>query len=284
MQGLRRIPNALITAAIFLTAAAAQVPAPGINHAGVVEFAVASIRENTSNQGRWGLGFTPDGCSALAVTAKQLIEYAYGVYEDDRFRGLPKWADSEKYNLEAKVDPDQVSTWQGMHRDQRRAVLQALLRDRLHLNLRQTTENRPDYELVIAKGGPKLQKSRSESGASAAREEPLPTVSRSKPGKLVIERMTTAQFADFLSQSRFLSRRVVDLTGLKDKYDITLNWDPEETAAPAGTDSSAPTALTTPASPAIFTALREQLGLQLKPGKDPVSVFIVERIDHPTDN
>jgi uncharacterized protein (TIGR03435 family) len=287
MQGLRSALNAVI-AGVFLSAAArtagAQTPASRNNRADVAEFAVASIRENASKQGAWRLGFTPDGYSALGVTAKQLVEDAYGVYEDDRVRGLPKWADSEKYDVEAKIDPGQISTWQGMYIEQRRTALQALLRDRLNLSLRQATENRAVYELVIAKDGPRLQESRPEGAPTTAGKEPFPTVRRTKPGQLITESITTAKFAGLLFQLGLVSRHVIDLTGLTGHYDITLNWDPEDAAAPADLSSPVPVASTMPASPAIFAAMREQLGLELKPGEGPVKVLVIDRIDHPSAN
>ncbi len=46
---------------------------------------------------------------------------------------------------------------------------------------------------------------------------------------------------------------------------------PEGTPAPAD-------------APSIFTALSEQLGLRLEPRKGPVPVYVIEKIEKPSEN
>jgi len=71
--------------------------------------------------------------------------------------------------------------------------------------------------------------------------------------------------------SRHLGRTVIDRTGLNAKFDISLEWAPDESSA----DREAPS---------IFTALHEQLGLKLESQKGPVDVFVVERAEKPSEN
>ena len=61
-------------------------------------------------------------------------------------------------------------------------------------------------------------------------------------------------------------RLIVDKTGLAGKYDWTLRWAPESRSPLAGGNgaSSANCEL-----PPLFTALREQLSLELQPQKAP---------------
>ena len=67
-------------------------------------------------------------------------------------------------------------------------------------------------------------------------------------------------------------RPVVDKTGLTGRYNIDLEWAPDELEG------------TPDAGPSIFTALHEQLGLKLMPTKGPVDVLVVDHIEKPSEN
>ena len=65
----------------------------------------------------------------------------------------------------------------------------------------------------------------------------------------------------------------MDKTGIEGKYDITLEYAPEDPAAAA------------PSQPSIFTALQEQIGLRLEPQKVLVEMLIIDRCERaPTEN
>ena len=95
-------------------------------------------------------------------------------------------------------------------------------------------------------------------------------------------------FAFGLSQweSNELGRLVINKTGLKGRYDFTLKWSPRVDGGRAmnfASDSRMP-APTKLSGPSIFTAIKEQLGLRLKPAKGPVQVLVVDHISPPTPN
>jgi uncharacterized protein (TIGR03435 family) len=73
-------------------------------------------------------------------------------------------------------------------------------------------------------------------------------------------------------------RQVFDRTGLRGNYALTLKFSPP---APRGPAQDAPSPDN---APEFFTALQEQLGLKLQPAKTRVPVYVVERIERPTDN
>jgi uncharacterized protein (TIGR03435 family) len=75
-----------------------------------------------------------------------------------------------------------------------------------------------------------------------------------------------------------LGRYVEDKTGFNSVFDFTLVWRPDDApAADASADEDA--------RPSIFTAVREQLGFRLVPGKGSVEVVAIDAIDrHPTAN
>jgi uncharacterized protein (TIGR03435 family) len=76
--------------------------------------------------------------------------------------------------------------------------------------------------------------------------------------------------------SWLLNSPVVDMTGIKGLFDLTLQWTPDGGAGPA--DAAAP------AGPSIFTALQEQLGLKLETQKAPVEMIVIDKIEKPTEN
>lgn len=73
--------------------------------------------------------------------------------------------------------------------------------------------------------------------------------------------------------SKRLSRRVVDETGLRGKYDFILSWKSDSSAEPID-----------PVETRIRRALDEQLGLKLDMRKAPVKVVQIESIQRPSEN
>jgi len=73
---------------------------------------------------------------------------------------------------------------------------------------------------------------------------------------------------------------VIDRTGKSEKFNVTLQWAPEEhQELPSGD------AIALPAdTPSIFTALREQLGLKLEPSKAPVGLLVIDHAERPSEN
>jgi uncharacterized protein (TIGR03435 family) len=76
------------------------------------------------------------------------------------------------------------------------------------------------YALVLAKGGPKLPAPKADGGLLAVRSsESLPRV---EDGNFVFHDTSIPEFAEKLSQLRDIDRPVVDRTGIKGVFDITL--------------------------------------------------------------
>jgi uncharacterized protein (TIGR03435 family) len=117
---------------------------------------VVAIHENKSGSNmataRWG----EDAFTAENTTLTFLLLNAYGIRREF-ISGLPSWANSAHFNVNAKIsdpDPDAIKK---LTRDQRRAMIVLLLRDRFHLQAHIEAKSLPVYDLVIAKGGPKLK-------------------------------------------------------------------------------------------------------------------------------
>ncbi len=84
----------------------------------------------------------------------------------------------------------------------------------------------------------------------------------------------------FVLQARVLDRPVIDKTGLSGNFDFDLSWAPDETQF-GGRGATMPA---DPDSPDLFTAMREQLGLDLRSMKGPVDVLVVDHAEKPDAN
>jgi uncharacterized protein (TIGR03435 family) len=72
---------------------------------------------------------------------------------------------------------------------------------------------------------------------------------------------------------------VIDNTGIQGLYDIRVTWTPEHFGPEPGTEVRPDEANAT-----LFTAVQEQLGLQMQSAKTPVEVLSIERVAHPSAN
>ena len=268
---------AMLCAASAGSGALAQgnTPAAGVE-AKTRAYDVVSIKPNKSGSRGTMINVQNDSFSATNVSLKGLLINAYDV-KDYLISGLTGWANSDRFDINAKIADMDADALKKVTGEQRQAMLQQLLADRFHLKVHLQTEVLPIYEMVVAKGGPKI----------TAVEPPGtdPDVDKSKEfkgmGRGSMSVSNTALMAHDIpldslaySLSGRLSRTVVDKTGLKGKYDLTLTWSPDDGSA-AASDSSAPS---------LFTALQEQLGLRLQPAKGPVETLVVDHVEMPTEN
>jgi uncharacterized protein (TIGR03435 family) len=216
-------------------------------------FEVASVRISPPGGGftsisDWG---TPR-FSATNATFQLLLEIAFNVSENYIVRA-PSWFESQKYNIDAKVEGDR-----GLTHEEMMPLLQQLLEDRFHLAVHREMKDFPGYALVVAKNGPKLRPSKEISGHGQIESD-----------RLLCPGCSLGALAGMLA--RVTGRPIADKTGIKGTYDIKLEYAPND-----ATDS--PLA-------SIFTALQEQQGLKLIPQKVPVEILAIDHAERvPTEN
>ncbi len=278
-QGQVQAGAALGSAASSADVAAVTVPA----------FEVVSIKLDKSGGGMIRVRQTPDGYSATNISLKMLLDAAYGIRED-LISGAPGWADSARFDVDAKVAGADVDALKKLTREQRGSMLRSVLADRFKMTAHTETKLLPVYELVVAKGGSKLKEA-TPADANNGMKGPdgIPrggSIMRMGGGELTAQMMQIASLANLLS--RQLQTTVIDKTGLSGKYDFTLNWTPEEGADSMvkGGNASQQRAEPTPdaAGPSIYTALQEQLGLKLQSAKGPVETLVIDHVDMPSEN
>lgn len=210
------------------------------------------------------------------ISVMMLLHWADEMPET-RILGAPAWTRTIHFNIDATADPSVDQQLKVLTSDagrkQKEKMVRALLSDRFKLAAHTETRELPIYALVVAKGGPKLgqtQQNGSSVNASTGRME----VQGSNSMAILAEEL-----------SKVVGRDVVDKTGIAGRYDLKLNWSPDEGAPGANVSgSNAAGAAAADSGPSIFTALEEQLGLKLKPQKGPVQVLVVDHVEMPSAN
>jgi uncharacterized protein (TIGR03435 family) len=202
----------------------------------------------------------PDEVTVANETAQELIQGAYDI-KDDQIVGAPGWLNSQRYDIDAKVDTsaEGEDTLAGEAlRERNERMLQALLSNRFKLEIHRETRLIPVYELLIAGDGPRLRES------VPAYADSAPRVIQVENGRIMGREVPIATFARILSEQ--LGRPVLDNTQLSSHYDVTLQW-------PTAPESSEPT---------IVTAIQDQLGLKLLPQLMPKEFLVIDHVEMPS--
>ena len=246
-----------------------------------ITFSVAAIRPSSPESRGWRLAFTPDGFSARNVPLRKVIQEAYGIYDEERLSGGSDHIETERFDIEAKIDEASGVDFKNISLSQRRSMLQALLADRFRLSIHHELKELPVYALVIAKKGPKLQRAASDVNSFGGIKGYDGLITHSGRGSLDVKSFSMSDLAQDLRYSA--GRIVVDKTGLTGRYDFSLRWSPTSDAASA-TGQPASTQPSDSPYPPIFTALQEQLGLKLEPMKYPLDTIVVDHVELPSEN
>jgi uncharacterized protein (TIGR03435 family) len=233
-------------------------------------YEVATIK--LSNPDERGGGFTLQGRHLVArnFTVEGLITLAYNLHETQLIGG-PDWMKTDHFDLDVLPDHEGLPSL-----EQARGIVRKLLADRFALKFHEETKELSVYVLSGAKTGPKFAKSSSDPSSPPGMGGP--------PGRMMMRNGTMAEFA--MVMQGVLDRPVVDQTGLKDRYDFTLRWTPDESQyggripPPNSGDNSA----AADAPPPLFTAIQEQLGLKLDAMKAPAKVMVIDSVAKPTAN
>ena len=80
--------------------------------------------------------------------------------------------------------------------------------------------------------------------------------------------------------SMLLGRVVIDQTGFKDRFDVRLDFVPDDTTPAMPPPPPGSGIVGVP----IAQALQQQLGLRLEPTKGPVEVIVIDQAEPPSAN
>lgn len=180
-------------------------------------------------------------------------------------------------------------------KDDMRTMMRALLASRFGLQLHPETKMDSVYDLVLAKPGklgPTLHEHPENDPNCKAPMDPMAkdffspcgTVGfaiRDRNGqtqRMAGRNISISQFVWYASTE--VGRTVVDKTGLSGKYDFALEFWPQRVGGPPDPNASEPAS-----AGAIFAdAIRDQMGLKLAPDKGPVTTYVLDHIEKPSEN
>lgn len=279
----RRARNILVGAAGMLAVGVLTNPARTFGQskaAATPEFEVASVRiakpvQTRDNGSRGGNGRGPSEFNvdprhviATNTTLKALFRWAYSL-QPYQLAGGPPWLDQETYDVTAQAaspsSPDEL-----------RLMLRTLLADRFQLKFHTESKAIGVMALVVAKSGPKLHEA----------EDRPPSDGDGKPftGPIgmgpLFQGLTMEDLATRLSgvcgTLELPMGPVVDMTGLKGKYDLRLMTKPN------------PDAVGSTGQRTVIDQVCEALpqdGLEFKRQRVPMQIYIVDSAEKvPTAN
>lgn len=207
------------------------------------------------------------------VPVRLLISWAYGVVRDDIRGRFPDWIESERFDVLATAERDAPL-------NEIRQMMQVLLEDRFKLKVREEPASVAAWALVRDRPSGELgPQMRITTGPCASVETPAEAAAAKCGltggiGGFSGEGATVSSMLSLLSAN--LLTPVVDETGLTGRFDVELRWDPR--ADKLVTDPFVELGLS------LFTAIREQLGLSLRPTEAQGRALAIERIERPTEN
>jgi uncharacterized protein (TIGR03435 family) len=231
-------------------------------------FDVATIRPSTPGDARPPrIQIQNRRWFAINRTVMELITYSHELHRG-QIVNAPGWLE-EQYDITAQPGGEgQPSPRQW------RTMVRKLLVDRFKLSAHVDKRIIAVYELTVRDAPRSLAPAAGDPG------RPANLVMRAQ-GRFAASNASMGDFAGELGA--FLDRPVVDRTRIQGRYDFSLAWTIDEFQSvrlkafpvPQRSDIDVPN---------LFTALREQLGLQLDTANAPAEVLVIDRIERPSAN
>jgi uncharacterized protein (TIGR03435 family) len=266
------------------------------------EFEVASIRPSTlSGQGRVNMGIQIDGAQVrcLSFSLKDYIGIAYRT-KAPQISG-PDWLESARFDITAALPP-------GGGAGQLPELFQALLADRFQVKVHKEKKEFPVYVLTVGKGPLKIKEATPDSDVD--QDDPKGVVNAAGTGsaagvgvnlghgssyslannRFEARKLTMAQLAESLEP--YASRPVVDMTGLAGRYDVAIDFTPEDFRAMMVRGAIARGVVLPPealraldGSTGTLEDALQQVGLKLESRRAPLDVIVIDgALKTPTAN
>jgi uncharacterized protein (TIGR03435 family) len=236
-------------------------------------FEVASVKRNLSLEGGT-MGIDPGGrFHSTNAPVYWLFAMAFGELQRPliapQIVGAPDWLQTEHYDIIAKTTADVAALPPVEQFRTIPLLLRSLLEDRFKLKVHRETRTLPIYALTFARKdralGPKIKQSALDCLKQS--QDMARCGFNGAPGHLVAGWIEISQLVNLIANTT--DHIVVDRTGLEGRFDVELDWSPDQTA----TDK-----------PSLFAAVQEQLGLKLESDRAPVTVVVIDHVERPVED
>jgi uncharacterized protein (TIGR03435 family) len=258
-------------------------------------FEAASIKPADPNDRPFvGLLYTGGSQMRAGGTLRALIAMSLQISPNiatDTIVGLPKSADSQRWDITAKVP----STGEGAPNvvngrplppplSVGLEMLRGLLLDQFELKTH--TENREVtvYALMVAGNKPKLTPADDSERAGCKPDPNAPKPFTNIQVMIACKNTSMAELAQNLQQmaNAYIDHPVVDATGFEGGWDFLIGWTPRNQLQPApnpNAPAGAAAEASDPTGISVFDALEKELGLKLVKQKRSIPVIVVDHVD-----
>jgi uncharacterized protein (TIGR03435 family) len=248
-----------------------------------------------------GLLYTGGSQMRAGGTLKFMIALSLQVspnVAEDMVVGLPKSADSQRWDITAKVP----STGEGAPnvvggRPQPPPfsvgveMLRGLLVDRFELKTHIENREVTVYALTVASGKPKLTRAEESERAGCRPDPSAPKPFPSIGAMIGCKNTSMAELAESLQQfaGAYIDHPIVDATGLEGGWDFAMGWTPKaalqgQRPPNPGTPTGVVPEASDPNGISAFEAVEKQLGLKLVKQKRSIAVVVVDHVrEKPTE-
>jgi uncharacterized protein (TIGR03435 family) len=229
------------------------------------------------------------------------IEFAWNimptrVQESVLVAHLPKWVATDHFVIRAQFSGNPT-------KDQIRLMMQSLLAERFGLVVHFESHEVPVFALVASrpgKLGPRIRPHAAGPACDAAIAVPADSAAQTLPpggflaacGRVLTvsgpnhtvvlgaRNITLDHLAGYLGDIGDMDRPLVNETGFSGTYDFSMSWLPEHDGPSAAPGAQPPDAQ----GPTFIEALKDDLGLKLRPTRAPVQTLVIDHVEQPTPN